>query len=68
MKKFFLQYYKYRLHKLVEAEQNEIRYICLYGYDESFCCIGLMLQTRLQDFYLEFYKSLLPKKWTENEK
>jgi len=63
MKKFLLKYYKYRLHKLVEAEQNEIRYICLYGYDKSFCCIGLMLQTRLQEFYLEVYKSLLPKKW-----
>lgn len=63
MKKFLLKYYKYRLHKLVEAEQNEIWYICLYGYDESSCCIGLMLQTRLQEFYLEVYKSLLPKKW-----
>ena len=64
IKKFLMDVYKHRLHKLVEAEQNEIRYICLYGYDESFCCLGLMLQTRLQDFYLEYYKSLLPKKWT----
>jgi hypothetical protein len=63
IKKFLMNYYKYRLHKLVEAYQNEIRYNCLYGYDDSLRCIGLMLQSKLQEFYLEFYKSFLPKRW-----
>ena len=68
IKKFLMDYYKYRLHKLVEANQNELRYICLYGYNESLCCIGLMLQSRLQEFYLEFYKSFLPKRWIDEKR
>lgn len=68
IKKLLMNYYKHRLHKLVEAEQNEIRYICLYGYNESLCCIGLIVQSRLQEFYLEFYKSFLPKRWIDEER
>ena len=66
MKKFIMSYYNWRLHGLVEAQQDYSRYLCLYGETNTIECIGLEFMVKWQDFLLEVTKSLIPKQWIKN--
>jgi len=67
MKKILINYYKYRLSCLVEAQKDYSRYLCLYGETNTIECIGLEFMVKLQDFLLEVTKSLIPKQWIKNQ-
>lgn len=63
MKNLFKEYYKYRLHKLVEAQQNYTRYWALRTQGNSIICAAIDFQIAWQEFLLECYRSLIPKSW-----
>lgn len=63
MKRLFIEYYKYRIHKLVVAQADLMRHVCLRGHYQTCRYLGLTLAWKRQELYLEFYKGLLPKKW-----
>lgn len=63
MKKFFIGYYKYRLNKLVEAQLDSVRYWCVHSQRNSIIDKATDLNIAWQEFLLELYKSLIPKKW-----
>jgi len=63
MKKFFLNYYNYRLQQLVKAQKRLQRYVYLMHDNDSIECSGLKLNVVLQELLLQIYVSLLPKKW-----
>lgn len=63
MKRLFIEYYRYRLHKLVLTQKDLMRYVCLYGHNQTCHYHCLTLAEKRQELYLKFYKSLLPRKW-----
>lgn len=65
MKKFLINSYKYRLHKFVEAQQDLNRYWCLHFHGSTVISDFLEINVAFQELFLECYKTILPKKWTE---
>lgn len=68
MKNIILRYYNYRLNKLTESLDNLIRYLCLYGFDDSFRLKGLDLDYRLEEFKLDLLKVFIPKGYINADK
>ena len=65
MKKILINYYKYRLSCLVEAQKDYSRYLCLYGDNDTLECIGLKLKANIEEIKFLFFEGFLPKRWIE---